>query len=68
MTVVAGTVDNGDDGFVEAGDTIEYEMEISNTGNTCLEDVVVQHLSLGGDNECEVHDTGTARNRSGGVW
>lgn len=53
-------MDSGDNDIVEAGDAIDYQMEISNTGNTCLEDLVVTDLRLGGDSECEGYGAGTA--------
>lgn len=60
LAVVTGTVNNGDNGVLEAGDTVNYEIEISNSGNTCLQDVVVEDLLvLDGEDNCEAHDQGT---------
>lgn len=67
LAVVTGTVHNGDNEILEAGDTVECQTNVFNTGNTCLEDVVVTNLVLGGENECVAHDKGIATNRFSGI-
>lgn len=58
ISVTTGTVDDGTNNILEAGDTIEYKMEIANIGNTCLADLVVSDLLLDGTIECDTPDTG----------
>lgn len=36
LSVKTGTVDSGTDSVVNAGDTVTYEFDITNTGDTCL--------------------------------
>lgn len=40
-TVIMREIHKGDDGVLNAGDGIEYRMDVINTGNTCLMDVKV---------------------------
>lgn len=51
---------NGDYGIVQVGDTIKCRRKVPNAGNKRLEDMVANGPRLGGDEECEAHDAGTA--------
>lgn len=43
--------DLGEDGVLNAGDVIEYSLDVANTGNTCLMDIHVKDdtMSVGCD-------------------
>ena len=51
--------DANDDGFIGAGDTVEYTFTVRNTGNTTLTDVTVSDPLLDADPLCEVESLGT---------
>lgn len=59
--VMTANADNGDNDILEAGDSILYTMEISNTGNTCLLDVETSDLLVGAAIHCDTSSTGGSR-------
>lgn len=46
-SVVMADTNRGEDGVLNAGDTIEYTMNVTNTGNTCLVGVLVTNDGIG---------------------
>lgn len=40
------------DGTTRAGDTITYTVEVFNSGNTCVKNVVIRELLLGNELDC----------------
>lgn len=45
-TVMLREISKGEDGVLNAGDGIEYRMDVTNAGNTCLMDVQVDDGGL----------------------
>lgn len=45
-SVVTAKTKPGGDGVLNAGDTIEYNMNVTNSGNTCLMDVRVMDVGM----------------------
>lgn len=59
MELVTTTdTDLGEDGVLNAGDVIEYSLDVTNTGNTCLMDIHITDdtMSVG----CDVWHRGRA--------
>lgn len=57
--------DPGEDRFLSAGDVIEYSLDVTNTGNTCLKDVSISDEGMSID--CDVRYTGETAS-SYGCW
>lgn len=44
--MITGDIDKGTDGVLNAGDNIEYIMEVTNTGSACLMDVTLKDEAM----------------------
>ncbi|CAN0524752.1 unnamed protein product, partial [Ectocarpus sp. 12 AP-2014] len=57
LVTEAQTYKGGND-LLEAGDSIVYTIKVDNMGNTCLQELVVSDLLVGGGMSCDNSATG----------
>lgn len=57
LVTEAQTYKGGND-ILEAGDSIVYTLKVDNTGNTCLQELVVSDLLVGSGMSCDNFATG----------
>lgn len=53
--------DMGENGILEAGDSITYQIDVSNTGNTCLQKLAISDLLMGPSISCGNSSTGVSQ-------
>lgn len=58
LPVMTGQPDEGDNGILEAGDSIAYKINVSNTGNTCLRTLTISDLLVRSSISCDNTGTG----------
>lgn len=59
--VMTAKPDKGANDILEAGDYIAYEIDVSNTGNTCLQTLAISDLLVGPSISCDNSGTGVCR-------
>lgn len=57
---VTAQTDKGENDILEAGDFIAYRIDVSNTGNTCLQTLAIADLLVGPSISCNNSGTGVS--------